>query len=263
MYKIYCDLDGVLVAWEKRVVDLFGSPFTSFSRNRLFKLIDQHSKDFWYNMEWEEGGKQLWDYIKPYSPTILTAPSNDLYCKPGKKHWVQKNLGKSIPIIFEHDKSIYAAPNHILIDDREDKNIEPWREKGGIGILHKDTEETINQLEEILGMPVKGGVMSLKNLAVGETMVVSSINAFEIGRINKFLSPMRIEKDLGDQEDKIWFKGTSIHSYDKKIGKIVKQKLHFLSPKRIKPKETLDLVNYLKAEAERRGYKLEEKQSLR
>ena len=46
------------------------------------------------------------------------------------------------------DKHEYAAPNHILIDDR-DKAILPWREAGGIGILHTSANDTIAQLKEL------------------------------------------------------------------------------------------------------------------
>jgi hypothetical protein len=35
----------------------------------------------------------------------------------------------------------------ILIDDRVD-NVEQWRSQGGIGILHKNTADTIKQLQQ-------------------------------------------------------------------------------------------------------------------
>ena len=39
-------------------------------------------------------------------------------------------------------------PDAILIDDRL-KSIGPWRQKGGIGILHTDANETIRQLKRL------------------------------------------------------------------------------------------------------------------
>ena len=42
----------------------------------------------------------------------------------------------------------YAAPNHILIDDRE-SNIDQWRAAGGIGILHTSASNTIQQLKKL------------------------------------------------------------------------------------------------------------------
>ena len=40
----------------------------------------------------------------------------------------------------------YSGINKILIDDRPD-NIEQWRSKGGIGILHTNTADTLKQLQ--------------------------------------------------------------------------------------------------------------------
>ena len=46
------------------------------------------------------------------------------------------------------DKAQYASPNAILIDDRS-KAIDPWVDMGGIGILHTNTNNTIEQLKQI------------------------------------------------------------------------------------------------------------------
>ena len=45
-------------------------------------------------------------------------------------------------------KHVFAAPHHILIDDLE-KTIIEWREKGGIGIHHTSTSDTISQLKKL------------------------------------------------------------------------------------------------------------------
>ena len=57
---------------------------------------------------------------------------------------------KILTTVSGADKHKYAAPNHILIDDRM-KAIGPWRKAGGIGILHKDTKDTIAKLK-LLGL---------------------------------------------------------------------------------------------------------------
>ena len=53
---------------------------------------------------------------------------------------------------MSHDKFKWAVdengtPN-VLIDDFE-LNTVPWKERGGIAILHKTANETISKLEEI------------------------------------------------------------------------------------------------------------------
>jgi hypothetical protein len=45
-------------------------------------------------------------------------------------------------------KQKYAGENKILIDDRAD-NISDWKNAGGIGILHKTANQTINELKQL------------------------------------------------------------------------------------------------------------------
>jgi hypothetical protein len=62
--------------------------------------------------------------------------------------WVRNHkLGVKLNLAYSKNKQKYAAPNHILIDDRKD-NIEDWESKGGIGILHTSTENTIACLKK-------------------------------------------------------------------------------------------------------------------
>jgi len=94
-------------------------------------------------------GKQLWDYIKKYEPTLLSAPSRANESRLGKRLWVKNNIpGTKLILTSASTKKNYAKGNRILIDDRPD-NIYQWREAGGIGILHVNTEDTIKQLKNI------------------------------------------------------------------------------------------------------------------
>jgi hypothetical protein len=63
--------------------------------------------------------------------------------------WVKRNLpGVKLILANAVNKQNYSGENKILIDDRE-KNIEQWRSKGGIGILHTSASDTIKQLKEL------------------------------------------------------------------------------------------------------------------
>jgi hypothetical protein len=100
-------------------------------------------------MKWMPDGKQLWNYISPYNPTLLSAPSSQSESRLGKKLWVEKHLPEIKLILSKaSDKKNYSKPFHILIDDR-DSNIEDWRNKGGIGILHTSTFDTIKKLKKL------------------------------------------------------------------------------------------------------------------
>jgi hypothetical protein len=70
----------------------------------------------------------------------------------GKKEWLRKrNLYNKFDAVYIVDsaahKKHYAFKTGILIDDYE-KNINGWKDNGGIGILHKDIPSTIEQLKK-------------------------------------------------------------------------------------------------------------------
>ena len=56
--------------------------------------------------------------------------------------------GVKLTLAYSADKQKYAAPNHILIDDRK-SNIDQWVSRGGVGILHTSTADTIRQLKKL------------------------------------------------------------------------------------------------------------------
>jgi 5'(3')-deoxyribonucleotidase len=158
-YTIFCDMDGVLVDFDKGYEDLTGKHTKHADlqdRNEFWGLLKSSLKekglteyDYWVNLEWMSDGQILWNYIKGYNPYVLTAPSMDPGSKQGKTEWVAR-LDNMKKIYFKpaRFKQELSAKNRILIDDRAD-TIERWRSKGGIGILHTSAEDTINQLKQL------------------------------------------------------------------------------------------------------------------
>ncbi len=158
-YKIFVDLDGVMADLDKLVKERTGMTFdqlratgTGFAKfcaeqrekgNTIFDELDKMP-----------GADYLWGYIVKYTPDILTAtgwPTEKAQAE--KIRWVMDNLSgydKILTTTSGAEKKKYAAPNHILIDDRM-KSIGPWREAGGIGILHTSAEDTISELK-LLGL---------------------------------------------------------------------------------------------------------------
>ena len=162
IYQIYCDLDGVLVAfderyehftglkpdeWKKRANLQYGEKIAT---EKFWDIIDnQVGARFWRGASFYHHGQELWDYIKQYNPILLTSPSWHDSSKEGKTMWVKENLG-DYEIIFRasKDKCEFAGPNKILIDDRSE-NISDWKSKNGIGLLYTgDAENTIRQLKQ-------------------------------------------------------------------------------------------------------------------
>jgi hypothetical protein len=153
-YTVYCDMDGVICDFDKRFEQVSGGipPRTyeeKYGKQAFWDLIDnQTGVKFWVGIPWMPNGKQLWDYIKKYTPTLLSAPSRNNESRLGKRLWVKNNIpGTKLVLANAENKQNYANPKSILIDDRP-SNIEQWRSKGGIGILFVSTEQTIKELQE-------------------------------------------------------------------------------------------------------------------
>ena len=151
-YTIYCDMDGVLVDFDKGYKDLTGistKEADAQGKEAFWNPIAKSGVKFWVTLKWMPDGQQLWDYISPYNPILLSAPSKEESSKIGKRIWVKRNLPNAKLILRPaSQKQQFSGENKILIDDRVD-NIEQWKSKGGIGILHTSASDTIKQLKEL------------------------------------------------------------------------------------------------------------------
>jgi hypothetical protein len=171
-YQIYCDMDGVLTDFEKRFVTLLqqeGPKYYSkatiaqvtrpkhFDKlegtEEFWKFIDQYiGLEFWSEMEWMPNGRELWNFIQPYGPKLLTSPSRDNTSRLGKRLWVKENLVPAPEVLFRFGdaKSDFANENTILIDDKP-SNLAAFSAKGGIAIEVKDGEiqSVINKLKQL------------------------------------------------------------------------------------------------------------------
>jgi len=149
-FKIFCDMDGVLTNWKKewhKLSDLdFDEYGNKYGTKAKWKLIEDQGIEFWSMMEWMPDGHKLWDYLKPFNPTVLSSPSRSQLSRDGKIIWTSRELGDNVEVILEKDKHKYACPNCILIDDTQEK-IDKFIFAGGMGILHTDTKSTIEQLK--------------------------------------------------------------------------------------------------------------------
>jgi 5'(3')-deoxyribonucleotidase len=111
---------------------------------------------FWANLPWMPGGKELWAFIAPYKPHILTSPMAK-GSEYGKTMWIHENLGKlsrEQKVHMSHKKYKWAVnedgSSNVLIDDWS-KNTVPWANADGIAIQHVNgnTTATIAKLKEL------------------------------------------------------------------------------------------------------------------
>ncbi|MFZ9303097.1 MAG: hypothetical protein ACO239_06980 [Sediminibacterium sp.] len=151
-YTIYCDMDSVLVDFDRGYQELTGITTQQADANGVeafWEPLTKAGAKFWITLDWMPDGKQLWDYIKKYNPILLSAPSREESSKLGKRVWVKRELpGVKLILKYAPQKQEYASPTSILIDDRQ-KNIDQWEAAGGIGILHTNTANTIKQLQQL------------------------------------------------------------------------------------------------------------------
>lgn len=155
-YKLFVDLDGVLVHFDRQMerigFDRHTMETDKAARSKFWQTVGAMAKrgePFWEHMDPMPDAFQLWNYIKKYQPAILSATGHVGNATDEKHRWVQRHLG-NVPthlVRKSEDKARFAAPSHILIDDRA-KSIEPFIAAGGIGILHTSAADTIQQLKE-------------------------------------------------------------------------------------------------------------------
>jgi len=160
-YIFFCDLDGVLVDLLGHMSTELNVDIKSMRDNFIYEIIHKHFKDrskkfnldYWANLPPQKDCDELWSFLKPYSPIILSATMGNPDIAQGKVKWCKKNLGinkdRVFPVAHSRDKKDYASARSILIDDLP-KNIKQFKEMGGIGVLHTDAQSTIKKLKKLL-----------------------------------------------------------------------------------------------------------------
>lgn len=153
-YKIFSDMDGVLTDFDasfKKASDGIAPRDyeKKFGKDKFWELIDGKGVGYWVGMPYMPDGETYWNYIKDYNTELLSSPSRSNTSRLGKRLWVRNNMpGVKLTLAQAYLKKNYAAPNHILIDDKK-SNIDEWRAAGGIGILHTSAADTIQQLKKL------------------------------------------------------------------------------------------------------------------
>ena len=148
---IFCDMDGVLVDFDKEFERNHGVLPYKLPREELWQIV-LDTKDYWLNLPKLNDADKLVNHLNKYGFHILTGLPSYGFDKAYKQKrlWMKKHYGKEDGVIccLSKDKQNFGKPKDILIDDRE-PNIKRWEEMGGIGILHTSAEETIRKLKEL------------------------------------------------------------------------------------------------------------------
>jgi len=152
-YKIFLDMDGVLVDFDQQFQELTGMMPREFEAKHgstgFWEAIETAGVGFWRGMKWMPGGGALYNRASQFDHALLSSPSRSETSKIGKRLWRRdKTPNTKLILSRSYLKKNYAAPNHILIDDRED-NIQQWRDAGGIGILYTSAAQANKELDKL------------------------------------------------------------------------------------------------------------------
>ena len=152
-------MDGVLCDFEKRFTDLYGKDALgardrkNFTTNWPNFIMDGNFE----SLEWFPGGKELLDFIQnetDWEVEILSSSGGEKFHSEVAAQKVVWLCDKGIPykaniVPGRKHKTAYATPETILIDDTEDIIVN-FNAAGGLGILHKDINETLAKLRTLL-----------------------------------------------------------------------------------------------------------------
>ncbi|CAM9527896.1 unnamed protein product [Ectocarpus fasciculatus] len=148
--KIFCDLDGCLVDFEKGCQAVMGETPDKLRANAMWRGLAR-AKGFYEHLDWMPDGRELWDGVAHLQPTILTGLPMGNWAEPQKRNWCKRELGEHVPVItcMSRDKHTYCRPGNILIDDRESLRA-AWQRAGGVFIHHTATSSSLEKLKAIL-----------------------------------------------------------------------------------------------------------------
>lgn len=162
-FHLFVDLDGVLVDFNTGVRRVTGKDPTELTPKSMWPILAK-SSGFYDRLDWMADGRELWEAVQPFKPTILTGLPLGKWAEPQKRSWCSRELGEDIPVITGLarrkaelavdwlEKNGLEEKIPVLIDDRL-KIKENWESVGGRFILHLDTPTSLIALEE-LGFPI-------------------------------------------------------------------------------------------------------------
>ena len=165
MEKIYFDMDGVLADFDRGVEELCALPSPGCGKSRTQEEDDlmweriRAVEHFYDRLEPMPGAVEMFCKVRAaYGERVeiltgIPKPKRGiLTAGEDKTSWVRRLLGEDVKvnIVYRSEKVNYCTgPTCILIDDFP-VNIEEWEAAGGIGVLHRNPEETLSKISDLV-----------------------------------------------------------------------------------------------------------------
>jgi hypothetical protein len=123
-YRIFCDLDGVLVDFDAGVRNISGgrSPDDFPNSSMMWSAISRADR-FYANLPWTTDGKALWDVLVTHSPTpyILTGVPRSNKSREEKFAWCKRELACN-GLVINHVDLAGKKSTHVLVTGRRKDN---------------------------------------------------------------------------------------------------------------------------------------------
>lgn len=151
--KIFCDMDGVTVDFDRGFYQIFQIDPHSIPRTQMWDMVRSYP-NYYFHLPPMPDYLKLWASIEHFNPIKLTAiprKGNIPTAEQDKRNWVARYIGNHVEVRigpYAHDKKNHCTPGDVLIDDRIE-NINDWNSVGGIGILHTSAINTIQLLTDL------------------------------------------------------------------------------------------------------------------
>ena len=151
-FRIAVDLDGPLADFNQHVWEHFAVHPNRAGDTLWAKIATV--EDFWLTIPVTPRAHELWAFVQPYEPVILTGCPLTLYdiAAAQKVAWAKRHFGADVRIItcLSRDKTQHlATPDDILIDDFS-SNVRRWRKAGGRAVYYRNFDQTIADLRILL-----------------------------------------------------------------------------------------------------------------
>jgi len=145
-WKVFVDLDDTLADFSGKFQALFGGQKPEdVDKKVLWQRVEavKSGGGFFASLGWAPGGAALWAYLQDASarglcepPAVLTGlPNSKLgkHARRQKEAWVASHLGHEVVChaCASSEKSKWASPGAVLVDDQAEQHRAPWEACGG------------------------------------------------------------------------------------------------------------------------------------
>jgi len=156
-HVIYLDMDGVLANFEGKAIELFGTNWkTEVEADRWGKFADY--QNIYEILDPMPDALELYNGCceiigNKTQVQILTAlPNRARFDRAAqdKINWARRYIDPDIRVAFgphAQDKQYHIRhTNDVLVDDMI-RNVEQWKARGGVGVLHTSAASTLDILQ--------------------------------------------------------------------------------------------------------------------